>query len=134
MRRAVMDASSALAWCFPDEEGSSPPPEFAVVVPALWALEVANGLLAAERRGRIPRETATALIPALEDGLAVEIDTEADVFRSVLPLAREYGLSVYDATYLELALRRFLPLLTLDRRLQEAASAAGVDVHPTLRP
>lgn len=74
-----------------------------------------------------------ALILALEDGLVVEVDAEADIFRSVLPLAREYGLSVCDATYLELALRRFLPLLTLDRRLQQAAAAAGVDVLPTWR-
>ena len=133
MRRCVVDASSALAWCFPDEEGAAPPPEFGVVVPAVWALEVANGLMAAERRGRITGATVAALIPALEDGLAVEVDAEADIFRSVLPLAREYGLSVCDATYLELALRRFLPLLTLDRRLQQAAAAAGVDVLPTWR-
>lgn len=133
MRRCVVDASSALAWRFPDEEGAVPPPEFGVVVPAVWALEVANGLMAAERRGRITGATVAALIPALEDGLAVEVDAEADIFRSVLPLAREYGLSVCDATYLELALRRFLPLLTLDRRLQQAAAAAGVDVLPTWR-
>ncbi len=128
-----MDASSTLAWCFSDEEGASPLPELAVVVPALWALEVANGLMTGERRGRITSAAATALVPVLQDALAVEIDTEADVFRSVLPIAREYGLSIYDATYLELALRRFLPLITLDRRLQEAAAAAGVEISPALR-
>ncbi|MDA8199958.1 MAG: type II toxin-antitoxin system VapC family toxin [Thermaerobacter sp.] len=133
MRRCVMDASSTLAWCFSDEEGASPLPELAVVVPALWALEVANGLMTGERRGRITSAAATALVPVLQDALAVEIDTEADVFRSVLPIAREYGLSIYDATYLELALRRFLPLITLDRRLQEAAAAAGVEISPALR-
>lgn len=128
-----MDASSTLAWCFSDEEGASPLPELAVVVPALWALEVANGLMTGERRGRITSAAATALVPVLQDALAVEIDTEADVFRSVLPIAREYGLSIYDATYLELALRRFLPLITLDRHLQEAAAAAGVEISPALR-
>ena len=133
MRRCVMDASSALASCLSDEEGASPLPELAVVVPALWALEVANGLMTGERRGRITSAAVTALVPALEDALAVEIDTEADVFRSVLPIAREYGLSVYDATCLELALRRFLPLITLGRRLQEAAAAAGVEISPALR-
>ncbi len=128
-----MDASSALAWCLPDEAAAWPPPHLEGVVPSLWAFEIANGLMVAERRGRIAASAITALIPALEDALAIEIDTEADVFSGVLPLAREYGLSVYDATYLELALRRFLPLLTLDRRLQQAAALAGVEVHPSVR-
>ena len=48
--------------------------------------------------------------------------------RNVVPLAREYGFSAYDAAYLELAMRHGVPLATLDGRLQKAVQKAGVTV------
>jgi predicted nucleic acid-binding protein len=131
----VLDASVALGWCFPDEGGSAVSQARAqialggAVVPALWLLEVANGLVVAERRGRIAPGASGIF---LEDLLALPIEVEAapaDPGAStarLLELARSHGLSVYDAAYLDLALREDLPLATLDAALAAACASAGV--------
>jgi predicted nucleic acid-binding protein len=132
----VLDASVTLGWCFEDEAG-----EYAdsalealsddtAVAPAVWPLEVANGLVVAERRGRlVPAQTARfcALLPALP--IEVEPGGLTTTLALLVPLARDHGLSVYDAAYLDLAARRGLPLATLDARLRAAALAAGVAVR-----
>ena len=83
-----------------------------------------------ERRGRIsPQQVAATLADTVD--LAVEID-ESHNEASTLDLARRYELTVYDAAYLEVALRRNLPLATLDRRLREAAETMGVAVVRSL--
>jgi len=126
--RFVVDASTALSWCFPDEGAALPTDESVAVVPTLWPLEVANGLLVGERRGRITRAQATRLAECLLAVLDVQIDDASDTFKGILPLAREYGLSVYDAAYLELAIRLGLPLATGDGKLAVAAEQCGVDL------
>jgi predicted nucleic acid-binding protein len=126
--RFVVDASTALSWCFPDEVTVLPTDEAVAVVPALWLLEVANGLLVGERRGRITRAQAVRLSECLLAALEVQVDDASDAFKDVLPLAREYGLSAYDAIYLELAIRWGLPLATVDGKLAASAGRSGVDL------
>ncbi len=102
-----------------------------VVVPSLWFLEIANTLLKLERTRRIPaghRRKALAelakLSPQVDDAPAVS------AFTAVSDVAEKYGLSVYDAAFLELALRRGVPLASRDQPLVEAAKKAGVLVIP----
>ena len=92
------------------------------VVPRIWWYELRNALLMNERRGRITRQQASdTLADSLEMGISID---EAHEESLLLDLARRFNLSVYDAAYLETALRRSLPLATLDRRLRRAAEAA----------
>ncbi len=133
----VVDASLVLAWCFADEKSESADRlmdrigDDGALVPSLWRLEVANVLLAAERRARIGRVDADDRLQRLAD-LPIEVDDETDrrAWNDVLALARAARLTVYDAAYLELALRRGLPLATLDGDLARAARKAGVPVLP----
>jgi predicted nucleic acid-binding protein len=133
----VVDASVALSWCFDDE--ASPATEAVLdrvrqeggVVPCLWHLELANVLLRAERGGRDIPEGITARLeyvgrlPITTDG-----ETAGRAWRESLALARAEGLTSYDAAYLELALRRGLPLATKDEALVAAAKRVGVAVFP----
>jgi len=135
MNALVIDSSVALAWCFEDE--ASPTSDALLeqvrdegaVVPGLWHLEVANVLLQAEKRGRI---TAADIAMRLELIAELPIDTDnetaARAWREILALARAEGLTTYDAAYLELAIRRGLPLLTKDQALIAAAQRTGVAV------
>jgi predicted nucleic acid-binding protein len=91
-------------------------------------LEVVNAMLTAVRRGRIPGEDVPLVFGTMQR-FRVEIDRGIDpehLARVTLNLGVAHQLSSYDATYLELAIRRGLPLATLDRRLRDAAGAAGV--------
>jgi len=103
---------------------------WAVVVPALWPVEVANALLMGERRKRI-RPTQIRRFVTLLEGLSVVADTQSvgNTVNGLLPLAREHKLSAYDAAYLDLAIREGLPLATLDKNLQRAARNAGVGLY-----
>lgn len=96
------------------------------LVPALWATETANALLAATRRRRVGTEEWPRLRMQL-DALPIDVDpiSTARVWGPVLDLAAAHDLTAYDATYLELAMRRRLPLATLDRALRIAAQAEG---------
>ena len=129
----VLDCSVSMAWLFADEAHARADAlresltEQHGVAPALWPTELANALLTASRRGRISVDEWPALGRQLR-ALPIEVDPVAlpAVLDRVLPMADRYGLTVYDATYLELAIRRGLPLATLDRRLAEVSRAAGV--------
>ena len=129
----VLDASVALSWCFEDEGG-----EYALqvldslrtdeaVVPTLWTLEVSNGLMVAERRGRIGAATATRFTRLLLS-LPIAVDpAERDrAFGEIRHLARTHGLTSYDAAYLEVSVRLGVPLATLDAALASAAETEGV--------
>ena len=130
----ILDASVTLPWRFEDEatvwteallnrvaRGEE------VIVPAHWALEVANGLLTALRRGRV---TAWQVREFCEDLAAFPIRVERayvpEQWSAIISLAERHGLTVYDASYLELSQRYSLPLATLDRDLRKAARAASV--------
>jgi predicted nucleic acid-binding protein len=131
----VIDASLALAWCFGDEK--SPTADKAIdqvrdegaLVPSLWRLEVANVLFAAERRGRIGRADLERRLNLLS-ALAITTDTETDsrAWTDTFMLARAQRLTLYDAAYLELAMRHGAELATLDQDLAQAARRMGVPV------
>ena len=130
----IVDASTMLGWHFQDE--AHPPSEVLrrlvkepVMVPRHFAAELANGVVIAERKRRTePAHTANLL--SLLELVAAEIDQDGaeQVFERVLPLARAYALSVYDALYLELAERRGLSLASRDGALSRAARKAGLKV------
>lgn len=134
--RFVLDGSVALAWLFQDEQDPYADaiiarlPGLEMAVPRLWHLEVANVLLFGERRGRCsPADTMQWLgylagLPIVMDG-----ETESRAWSDTLSLARQHALTAYDAAYLELAMRRGLPLATLDAKLKGAAQAVGVPLY-----
>ena len=127
----VLDASATLAWCFDDErtaESNALLDRLAVataLVPAIWHVELANALLAAERRRRITAEDIEHVYRLL-NRLTIETDDPVLTPAPLLALARVHRLTAYDAAYLDLALRRHLPLATRDTALARAAEAAGV--------
>jgi len=129
----VIDASVAMTWLFLDETTAATQrllkelSNRAAVVPALWYLEIANVLALAERKGRVsPRETDDFI--AVLASARIEVDNEgpARAFSHLLPLCRTHRLTSYDALYLDLAIRRHLPLATLDEPLRKAAKKVGV--------
>jgi len=129
----VIDASVTLAWYFEDEEHSYAHRVLGLldgegaVVPGIWCLEVANGLAVAERRGRLSTADVSRVVSLLLGlPITVEDTTASRALGRVLELAREQGLSAYDATYLELAMQQGLSLATQDAALREAAARAGV--------
>lgn len=135
MTGVVIDASMALAWCFPDERS-----EYAdsllvaldgktLLVPSVWSLEIAHAVLVGERQRRLGSPEILRFTTLLEN-LAVLEDVQpvGELVGNVLPLARQYSLSAYDAAYLELSIRRAAPLATLDRRLEKAARKAGISI------
>lgn len=129
----VIDASVTLNVILQGEERLPPDNINTAIVPATWLSEVVNGLVAGERRGKLTAEALEDWRVALEE-LALQIDIEPPVidryFRDIVDIARRFQLSAYDASYLELAVRKRLPLATLDRRLRAAAVEAGVKVLP----
>lgn len=136
----VLDCSVAMSWVFPDEASESTDQlreslvDGRAFVPALWPIEVANVLLVAARRRRIDRTEWSRIARDLEV-LPIVVDpvSTSRVWGEVLEIAHTHGLSAYDATYLELAIRMQLPLATLDRALAAAGHAAGVTVPTAAR-
>jgi predicted nucleic acid-binding protein len=137
--RFVLDASVSLAW-FVD----NPVAPYAMrvrkslasgaraVVPGLWHLEMANGFAVAERRGILTPNNSKAGITVVEQLLTQAIENNADFIsiRQVLATAHAFGLTAYDAAYLNTSRRERLPLATLDGKLLAAARQAGVDLLP----
>jgi predicted nucleic acid-binding protein len=129
----VLDASIALAWCFADE--ATPAADALLdrladeeaAAPALWRLEVANALAMAERRDRLSAAGLTRSV-ALLQRLTVALDAEGTdrAFHDLLELARAERLTVYDAAYLELALRLGVPLASKDAELRKSAARLGL--------
>jgi predicted nucleic acid-binding protein len=126
----IVDASVTISWYLSEE--ASPTGRFAfeqldaggAAAPVLWWFEVRNAFVVNERRGRLdPAATAGILTHLARLPIRLDLDHDGE---TVLALAREHRLTVYDAAYLELALRADLPLATLDRQLAAAARAARV--------
>ena len=132
----VLDNSVTMRWFF----GDGKPQELAyagkvldamkvatAIVPTTWGLEVANVIARAEAKALVTEARSGAFLEML-DGVSIEVDaaTFAHALGTILQLARRYKLSAYDASYLELALRRGIALATLDEDLQKAAKKAGV--------
>jgi predicted nucleic acid-binding protein len=99
------------------------------MVPPLWSLEVGHILLRAERRGLLDAVTRRAHLRHLSRlPIAVDHEMAGHAWHDTMALAERHGLALYDATYLELSLRRGLPLATFDAALRRAATAAGADL------
>jgi len=130
----VLDASTALGWMV-----DAPAPLVSLralrllqsgtigVVPDLWYYEVSNALIMAERRGRATAQLVSAHVDDIER-LAAFLEVSPTTPSALIAAARQSGLTAYDAAYFELALRRNLPLATLDLKLQAAAQKAGIEL------
>jgi predicted nucleic acid-binding protein len=132
----VLDCSITMAWCFDDESS-----EYAdavldylekktAFVPTIWPLEVANVLLLAKKHGRINEIQSASFIDALA-ALPIIVDSSSTsrALHSVFTIAGQLNLTIYDATYLELAIREKIPLFTLDKELLKAAKKMDVITH-----
>lgn len=131
----VLDASVTLAWLFADEHSAAADAVMdqvaieGAVVPSLWRIETANSLNASIRRGRSdPTVVAKAIDELSNLSIVEDNETGARAWSDTMVLARNEGLTVYDATYLELALRRALPLASGDKALVAAANRRGLEV------
>ena len=127
IKRMVLDASVAVAWCFEDESSDFTEGVLDLLAsgtealaPAIWPLELVNALLMAERRKRISVAQVTALLRRIA-GLPISVDPTrlGHAFDQIPSVARQQNLTAYDAAYVELALRAALPLATLDSRLRQ---------------
>jgi predicted nucleic acid-binding protein len=124
-----------MAWCFRDETSAIADAAQAAladgeaIVPGIWALEVANVLALAEKKGRIMAARIPIFVSMLQSlPISVDLHTGEKAFSDILALARRFQITTYDAAYLELAIREGVSLATLDERLGGAAQAAGVAV------
>ena len=138
MSAVVIDASVAVAWCFEDE--ASPEADrildrvrvHGARVPALWYLEVANVLRQAERRKRIsPAGTAARLELLSHLPITADASSATRAWSEILDVARSQTLTVYDAAYVELAMRLALPIASRDREVNSAAERLGIAVLVT---
>lgn len=139
MSNFVLDASVGLAWAVDDPEPDSARAireSFLTgriaIVPSLWVLEIANGLVMAERRGKLDLAEVERARDLYESMMANYIEVQADSpqagFREIQEIARKHQLTAYNAAYLFLALRHRLPLATLDGSLRVAAQKSGVEI------
>lgn len=137
MNPFVLDCSVAIAWLFEDE--TTPETEQLLerlkdtdaYVPSLWRLELGNILIQSEKRGRITAGELTSYLNLLAT-LPIITDTETDerAFREILVLSQTEALTTYDAAYLELAMRRGIPLATLDKTLARVAKNLQLETLP----
>ncbi len=134
--RFVLDGSVTLAWLFQDEQDPyadaiiAKLPDLEMLVPRLWHLEVANVLLIGERRNRCTQADTTQWLSYLSGlPIVLDVETEARAWSDTIALARQHGLTSYDASYLELAMREGVPIATLDAPLKAAAQAVGVPIY-----
>jgi predicted nucleic acid-binding protein len=135
----VLDGSLTMAWCFEDE--ASPESDeiqdwltagARAYVPTLWHLEIANVLWVCERRRRIREADSVRFLAVLQAlNITTDHETEKHAGQATLGLARQHDLSVYDAAYLELAMRLGLPLASKDEALRKVAQAVGLSVLPS---
>ncbi len=135
MTSCVVDCSVTMAWYFRDQADAFCDSVLIALktgtahVPSIWPLEIANVLLIGERRKLIARTDTDNFLGTLNQlRIAVDEETPQRALGPILALAREDGLSAYDAAYLELAMRLGLPLATRDAALKKAARAAGVSL------
>ena len=135
---AVLDASAFAPVVIADERDSLLPglvdaltETGAITVPPHWRIEVANMILVASRRGRLKGEELTGAIHTAE-AVIVDVDHAADesIYNRTWALAQQHRLTIYDAAYLELAIRRHLPLATHDRQLRTAAKNETIALLP----
>ena len=138
MKPVIIDASAAAAWLIPDERTEAADQLYKQVrvqpgrfhAPSLWHWETGNLLLMSLRRGRLDPEQIEHGMKLL-GACQIEFDPPPDARRrtAIMRLAGAHQLTFYDAAYLELAIRRRLPLATIDGKLRLAAKAVGVAIY-----
>jgi len=135
MQDFVIDNSVVMSWCFKDETSKYTDTVLdylentTAYVPAIWPLEVSNVLLVAERRKRLNQADSSRFISLLfELPIIVEPESPERMLSEILALAREYKLSSYDAAYLDLAMRKGLPIATTDKNIISAARKSHVPI------
>ncbi|MGC1416772.1 MAG: type II toxin-antitoxin system VapC family toxin [Candidatus Acidiferrum sp.] len=138
MAEFVLDASVAFSWCFPGDPTEDTPYSRRIlsklathdaVVPEIWAFEIANIIFVAfNKRKRISQKQIDEYLLRLR-ALPIRVELN-DVWANIAleSQARRWNLPAYDAAYLDLALRRKIPLATADSDLRRAALAEGVAV------
>ena len=135
--KLVLDASVALSWLqLPSQTSSEQAFAIldglngeAVLVPHIWPLEVAQGALRVERQHQATTIMLAKFAAVLSSVPVVNESRPAVVWLAQsVSLAREHGLTVYDASYLELAQWHGATLATFDKRLAQAAHARGIVV------
>ena len=131
----VLDCSVTISWFMPDESSDlnflERVAKEGAIVTSLWPLEIGNVLLLSERKSRITveqRQKALHVLTRLP--IVVDTMTSNNAWLETMELAERYELTLYDASYLELSLRRSLPLATFDKQLKKAAELSGVNVLP----
>jgi len=132
----VLDNSVAMRWCF--EETAHPYAESILdrleageeaVVPVMWLYEASAVLARAQNRGTLAAPKAGEFIDELQSlNISADLESVARIFPDVHHIALTHRLTSYDASHLELALRRGLPLATLDDRLIRASQAPGISI------
>ena len=129
VKKFVIDNSVVMSWCFKDEQTDHSGRILKrlntaeVLVPALWPFEIANGLIVAERRGRIASDEAVIFLGFLKK-LPIHVEhffIKDEGWLECYNLARKHRLSAYDASYLHLAQRENVPLATFDTSMIKAA-------------
>ncbi len=134
MREFVLDCSATMAWCFADESSratndllDSLSADGRAYTPTVWSLEVTNVLLVSERRERISaRDSSRFLILLWTLPIFPDLEMTPPILQRILDIARNQQISAYDASYLELALRRGLALATLDNKLKILAEKLDI--------
>jgi len=131
--RFVIDNSVVMAWCFEDEVSAYADTvleclrDGKAVVPAIWPLEIGNVLLVAERKRRLGKADVVRFLELVGSlPISVEQESRKRMLTEIIHLARDLGLSTYDASYLDLAMRLGLPIATQDKVLIKAAQHCGV--------
>ena len=133
MKDFVVDNSVVLSWVFEDEHSKVSQSilnelfKNQAYVPSLWPFELANALYVAEKRGRIKEADSMTFIKNLKDlPICIENNNFDNITKDILALSRKHSITVYDASYVELALRKNLPLITFNKELIVAAKKIGL--------
>ena len=131
----VVDNSVVMSWCFEDETNQYADAvldylsEATALVPSVWPLEVMNVLLIAERKKRLGEADSVRFITLLSQlPIIVEHERSERIMKDLLAFARSNSLSSYDASYLDLSMRKGIPIATLDNRLIAAAKKTDVPI------
>ncbi|MBW1671950.1 MAG: type II toxin-antitoxin system VapC family toxin [Deltaproteobacteria bacterium] len=134
-RDFVVDNSVVMAWCFQDEASQYADAILGslevsrAIVPSIWPLEVENVLLVAELRNRLSEADSARFIALLTElPITIEQESPERMMREILALAREHQISSYDASYLDLAMRKGVPIATLDNGLIKASERSQVPI------
>lgn len=137
MAEFVLDASVAISWCFPGDPSEDTPYSRRILnellvrdalVPAIWAFEIANNIFVSHRKRRITEQQIAEYLDLLK-ALSIRVESQTlwkDV--DLQSVARRWDIAAYDAAYLDLALRKEIPLATSDEPLKRIAMRAGVTI------